>query len=106
MGGRDAHVSRQVLQYRRRPRHAEPGQKPRPPIWVGGFAKGATRRAARYGDGYIAINEVRPAYDNYVAELRALGKNPASAHVIAGYVWLVIANDPDKTWPLRAPHNA
>ena len=62
----------------------EPVQKPRPPIWVGGFAAAATRRAARYGDGYIAINEVRPSYDNYVAELRALGKDPAQAHVIAG----------------------
>jgi alkanesulfonate monooxygenase SsuD/methylene tetrahydromethanopterin reductase-like flavin-dependent oxidoreductase (luciferase family) len=37
----------------------EPVQKPRPPIWVGGFAAGATRRAARYGDGYIAISGTR-----------------------------------------------
>jgi len=82
----------------------EPVQKPRPPIWVGGFAAAATKRAARYGDGFIAINEVQSACDNYVAELRALGKDRSSAHVIAGHVWLVVANDPDKTWRELAPH--
>src|SRR5271163_153738 len=30
-----------------------PVQQPNPPIWVGGFTRGAARRAARYGDGYI-----------------------------------------------------
>src|SRR4029077_15955991 len=30
-----------------------PVQQPNPPIWVGGFSRGAARRAARYGDGYI-----------------------------------------------------
>ena len=36
--------------------------------------------------------------------MRALGKDPAKAHVIAGHVWLVVANDPDKTWHELAPH--
>jgi probable F420-dependent oxidoreductase len=30
-----------------------PLQKPRPPIWVGGSTKGALRRAARRGDGWL-----------------------------------------------------
>src|SRR3984893_12469923 len=83
---------------------AEPVQKPRPPIWVGGFAAAASKRAARYGDGFIAINEVQSACEKYVAELRALGKDRSSAHVIAGHVWLVVANDPEKTWRELAPH--
>jgi len=34
--------------------YPKPVQKPHPPVWVGGFAEGALRRAARYGDGWHA----------------------------------------------------
>lgn len=32
----------------------KPVQKPRPPVWVGGRAEGALRRAGRYADSYFA----------------------------------------------------
>ena len=34
--------------------YPKPVQKPHPPIWVGGFADGALRRVARYGDAWHA----------------------------------------------------
>lgn len=34
--------------------YPKPAQKPHPPIWVGGWAEGALRRAARLGDGWHA----------------------------------------------------
>ena len=81
-----------------------PLQKPRPPIWVGGFAKASARRAARLGDGYIGTGDMSGIYRMYLDELRAAGKDPAQARVAGGFFWLVVANDPDKTWYEMAPH--
>src|ERR1700756_4301599 len=50
-----------------------PVQQPNPPIWVGGFTKAATRRAAKYGDGYIGPSN-KAVYEMYLHELRAVGK--------------------------------
>jgi probable F420-dependent oxidoreductase len=50
-----------------------PVQKPHPPILVGGVAEPALRRAARQGDGWIAINltpEEAAAHLAHIAELR------------------------------------
>jgi alkanesulfonate monooxygenase SsuD/methylene tetrahydromethanopterin reductase-like flavin-dependent oxidoreductase (luciferase family) len=80
-----------------------PVQKPNPPIWVGGFSKGAARRAARYGDGYIG--PTNPAmYEMYVSELSAAGKNAAAARVMGGDLWLIVSEDPDRTFAAYAPH--
>ena len=80
-----------------------PVQQPNPPIWVGGFSRGAARRAARYGDGYVGpLN--RTVYEMYLAELRAVGKNPARARVMGGDLWLIVAEDPDRTFATYAPH--
>jgi len=81
-----------------------PLQKPRPPIWVGGFAKASAHRAARLGDGYIGTGDMRQIYEMFVEELRAAGKDPAHARVAGGLFWLVVSNDPEKTWAEMAPH--
>ncbi|HZP46879.1 MAG TPA: LLM class flavin-dependent oxidoreductase [Candidatus Binataceae bacterium] len=79
-----------------------PVQQPNPPIWVGGFSTAAARRAARFGDGYIGPTS-RAMYDKYLAELRALGKDPAQARVMGGDLWLVVSTDPERTFNLYAP---
>lgn len=81
-----------------------PLQEPRPPIWVGGFARASVRRAARLGDGFIGTADTGELYKMYLEELRAAGKDPARARVAGGLFWLVVSNDPDKTWHEIAPH--
>jgi alkanesulfonate monooxygenase SsuD/methylene tetrahydromethanopterin reductase-like flavin-dependent oxidoreductase (luciferase family) len=81
----------------------EPVQKPNPPIWVGGFSQGAAKRAARYGDGYIGPTN-KTMYEMYCAELRKAGKNPANARVMGGDLWLIVSEDPDRTFVAYAPH--
>jgi len=80
-----------------------PVQQPNPPIWVGGFSKAAARRAARYGDGYIGPSN-RAIYEMYLAELKAAGKDPARARVMGGDMWLIVAEDPGRTFAAYAPH--
>jgi len=82
----------------------EPVQKPRPPIWVGGFTPPALRRAAKYGDGFTAPNASRKVYDAYVEEVRKAGKPTDSIRFGGGYNWLICANDPEKTFNEAADH--
>lgn len=82
----------------------EPVQRPRPPIWVGGFAGAAVKRAARLGDGYIGTGEMKTQYQAYLAELKALGKDTAKPKLAGGHFWLIVANDPEKSWREIAPH--
>ena len=81
-----------------------PVQRPRPPLWVGGFGPAAVKRAARLGDGYIGTGDVAALADAYRAELRALGKDGGAARVAGGHFWLIVARDPDRTWREVAPH--
>ena len=82
----------------------EPVQKPRPPLWVGGFAAAAVKRAARYGDGYIGTGDMKAPYEAYLAELKALGKDTSNPKLAGGNFWLIVANDPDKSWHDIGPH--
>jgi alkanesulfonate monooxygenase SsuD/methylene tetrahydromethanopterin reductase-like flavin-dependent oxidoreductase (luciferase family) len=82
----------------------EPIQKPRPPIWLGGFTPPALRRAARYGDGFTVPGATREVYDQYVAELKKLNR-PTDNIRFASAVWcLIVSNDPDKTFAEAADH--
>ncbi|HVN88565.1 MAG TPA: LLM class flavin-dependent oxidoreductase [Candidatus Binataceae bacterium] len=81
-----------------------PLQRPHPALWVGGFAKASARRAARLGDGYIGTGDMSQVYKMYLDELRAAGKKPEDARVAGGFFWLVVSEDPDKTWSEMAPH--
>jgi probable F420-dependent oxidoreductase len=51
-----------------------------PPIYLGGYAESAVRRAGRLGDGYItdadAIEDVLPAIELFEAGAREAGKDP------------------------------
>jgi len=82
----------------------EPVQKPRPPIWVGGFTPPALRRAAKYADGFTAPNASRKVYDAYVEQVSKAGKSTASIRFAGGYNWLICSNDPDKTFNEAAGH--
>ena len=82
----------------------EPVQRPRPPIWVGGFAGAAIKRAARLGDGYIGTGDMKAQYQAYLAELKALGKGTTNPKLAGGHFWLIVADDPEKSWREIAPH--
>ena len=82
----------------------EPIQKPRPPLWVGGFTPPALRRAAKYGDGYIGVGPLTENYQRYVAALEKQGKPTTNLRLAGGFFWLIPSNDPDKTWHEAADH--
>jgi len=82
----------------------EPIQKPRPPIWVGGFTPPALRRAARYADGFIGVGPLKAAHDQFVDELKKLGKPVNNVRLAGGHFWLIPSTDPEKTWNEAADH--
>jgi probable F420-dependent oxidoreductase len=83
----------------------EPIQKPRPPIWVGGFTPAAMRRVARYGDGFMAPPiPLKSLYDIYLAELAKAGKPVTNLRIAGGHSWLIASDDPAKTWNEAADH--
>jgi probable F420-dependent oxidoreductase len=82
----------------------DPVQKPRPPLWVGGFTPAAIRRAAKYADGYIGTGPVKGFYEQLVAEYQKRGKPLDQLKLAGGYAWLIPSPDPDKTWHEAAPH--
>ena len=74
-------------------------QQPSPPVWLGGFAEEAVRRAVRLGDGYIAggrgpehARQVVPLVRRMAGEA---GRNPAS-FPIASLVYFCLDSDPDR----------
>jgi alkanesulfonate monooxygenase SsuD/methylene tetrahydromethanopterin reductase-like flavin-dependent oxidoreductase (luciferase family) len=80
-------------------------QRPRLPIWAGGFTPAAAERAAKLADGFIAVAGPSPdLYGQYVAALKALGKPTDNLLLAGGPFWLIPAEDPDKTWHEAAPH--
>jgi probable F420-dependent oxidoreductase len=82
----------------------EPIQKPRPPIWVGGFTPPAIRRAAKYADGFIGIGPLTEAHRQLVEELQKLGKPTDNIRLAGGHFWMIPSNDPEKTWNEAADH--
>lgn len=82
----------------------EPVQKPRPPLYVGGFSPAGVERAARYGDGFLGTGPIKQLYDHYIAELKNLGKQTKNLTVGGGYFWLIPSEDPEKTWNEAVEH--
>lgn len=80
-----------------------PVQHPRPPIWVGGFAPAATKRAARLGDGFIGTGEINDQVRIY-RETRAELGLAGPGRVAGGHFWLIVSKDPEKTYADVGPH--
>ena len=79
-----------------------PVQQPHPPIYIGGFAPNAVKRAARMGDGLLAGDAA--SVKVYLDELHALGKDPAKAILMSGPAWQYVSNDPEKAFDAIAPY--
>ncbi|MCB1749792.1 MAG: LLM class flavin-dependent oxidoreductase [Gammaproteobacteria bacterium] len=80
-----------------------PVQRPRPPLWVGGFAPAAARRAARLGDGFIGTGEMVEQSRLFREEWSRLGRS-GEARLAGGHFWLVVSHDPAATFAAIAPH--
>ena len=80
-----------------------PVQKPRPPLWVGGFAPVSAKRAARLGDGFIGTGDISALVPVYHAECERLGKD-GGGRLAGGHFWLIVSQEPDKTFARVAPH--
>jgi alkanesulfonate monooxygenase SsuD/methylene tetrahydromethanopterin reductase-like flavin-dependent oxidoreductase (luciferase family) len=79
----------------------KPVRKPRPEIWLAGRAEASVRRAARMGDGLIAVGgpELYGTYRDARAEFGQTG--PAN---IAAFAWDYPSDDPGGAWEECGPH--
>lgn len=81
------------------PRPARPGG---PMLLMGGATKGAARRAARIGDGFVPVDlSIWPAYEQ---ACRELGRDPGPPPPLGGPLFLHVADDPERAWQQIAPH--
>ena len=81
-----------------------PIQKPRPPIWIGGFTQAALRRAVRYGDGFTVPDANRDVYDRYVDQLTKQNRPTDDIRFASGFQWLIVSKDPEATFAEAADH--
>ena len=80
-----------------------PVQQPRPPLWVGGFAPVAAKRAARLGDGYIGTGDMAAQATIFSDEWQRLGR-VGRGRLAGGHFWLIVSKNPDATFADVAPH--
>jgi alkanesulfonate monooxygenase SsuD/methylene tetrahydromethanopterin reductase-like flavin-dependent oxidoreductase (luciferase family) len=78
-----------------------PAPRGRIPLFIGGFAKKAIERVARYGDGYVGD---AGAFEGYAERLREQGKDPAQAKVRVTGLMTVVAHDPAAALEELAPY--
>jgi alkanesulfonate monooxygenase SsuD/methylene tetrahydromethanopterin reductase-like flavin-dependent oxidoreductase (luciferase family) len=80
----------------------KPVQRPGPEIWMAGRAEAPVRRAARLGDGLIAVGGA-PLWGVYREELAQQGKTgPAN---VCDFAWTYPAADPERAWAEVGPHS-
>ena len=80
-----------------------PIQRPRPPLWVGGFAPAAAKRAARLADGYIGTAEMVEQAKLFREEWQRLGR-AGRGRLAGGHFWLIVSRDPPRTFAALALH--
>jgi len=80
-----------------------PVQRPRPPIWVGGFAPAAAKRAARLADGFIGTGDMTPFVPIYHDERERLG-HAEGGRLAGGHFWLIVSKSPAATFAEVAPY--
>jgi alkanesulfonate monooxygenase SsuD/methylene tetrahydromethanopterin reductase-like flavin-dependent oxidoreductase (luciferase family) len=72
-----------------------------PAIFVGAVTPPAIERAARIGDGFLSTRNEHQQL--YLETLEREGKDPAAGR-IAALQWLVVAEDPERTWAEIGDH--
>lgn len=73
------------------------------PVWLGYQGPKGARRAGRMGEGLLTLNAASwPPYRDGLAEG---GHDPATARM-AGGMNAYVTDDPERDWPLVAPHIA
>jgi alkanesulfonate monooxygenase SsuD/methylene tetrahydromethanopterin reductase-like flavin-dependent oxidoreductase (luciferase family) len=103
----DRLLSRTADVYRRvRDLLDDDGMTPRPvqrpfPLWLGFHGPKGARRAAELGAGLLDLSSATVA--EYLTGWNDSGRDPADARV-AGVVDVLVADDPDRTWPRVLPH--
>jgi probable F420-dependent oxidoreductase len=79
--------------------HPRPVQSPHPPLWIGGNAEGAVRRAARFGDGFVPVGQGETAYSELRRRLAAhaaeAGRDPAAIAPAVHLYYCMAASRPE-----------
>jgi alkanesulfonate monooxygenase SsuD/methylene tetrahydromethanopterin reductase-like flavin-dependent oxidoreductase (luciferase family) len=79
------------------PMEPKPFQKPYPPVWIGGSAPSALRRAVRLGDGFFGAGSTTTAsfadQVRVVREALAETGRPAGEFAIAKRVYIAVGDD-------------
>jgi alkanesulfonate monooxygenase SsuD/methylene tetrahydromethanopterin reductase-like flavin-dependent oxidoreductase (luciferase family) len=102
--GRNRHCEEQILRTEQRQAHTPANPATASSNLGRGFTLPALRRAARYGDGFTMPSANCEVYDKYVSELERLGKATEGVRFAGGFQWLIVSNDPEKTWSEAADY--
>jgi probable F420-dependent oxidoreductase len=82
----------------------KPWQKPRPPLWFGGVAPAALRRAVRRGDGFMGAGS--QTTEQFTAQMQvvrdAVRESGRTDFKIAKRVYIVVDDDEDRARELAA----
>lgn len=81
------------------PRPARPDG---PGLILGGASKGAARRAARMGLGFLPVDDA--TWAEYQEASRELGREVGPTPGLGGPRFIHVADDPDQAWSRIAPH--
>lgn len=71
------------------------------PLYVGGLGEKGLERVAKYGDAYFGNID---ACDLYLQKLQEAGKDPASARMLVGNLFMAVSEDPERALEELAPY--